>query len=187
MTRDSPRTQTSRPRVLWWHRVVGLVELDVAVAMHLAPRFGEARKQRGGQRQQRRALRGEQHTHLLAHGAVDARVGDAAFPLGQEQVLLGEGAERAALQGIILRVLYAGFNLPFVLRSRRLRRQHDRAVMLGKARHPRIEVRIEPVGVEDRRLEASTMVVRVTPPKCRNAFSTHRMNVSVSCRHTTSL
>ena len=33
----------------------------------------------------------------------------------------------------------------------------------------------------------TTTVVRVTPPKCRKAFSQHRMKVSVSCRHTTSL
>ncbi len=101
--------------ILRRHRIIRLVELDVAVAMHLAPRLGEARKQRIGQRRERGALGREERADLLAHGAVYPGVGDATFPVGEEQVLPGERGERAAFERVVLRVLYPGFDLPLVL------------------------------------------------------------------------
>ena len=43
--------------ILRRHRVVSLVELDVTVAVHLAPGLGEAREERRGQGRERRPLR----------------------------------------------------------------------------------------------------------------------------------
>jgi len=69
------------PQVLRWHRVVGLGHLDVAIAMHLAPRFVEERKTLGRQGSQRRTFHFQkQLADLLANGAVHARVGNRLFP-----------------------------------------------------------------------------------------------------------
>lgn len=111
----TPHEPTPRDQELGRHRVIGLVELNVAIAMHLASSFREAWKQRIWQCQEHRLLKCEQCPHLLAHGTVDARVGDLALPIGEVQVLICERGERPPLQGVVLRVFYARLNLPLVV------------------------------------------------------------------------
>jgi hypothetical protein len=153
---DHPRLAANpdlAAEILRRHRIVGPVELNMTIAMHLATRLGKARKQRIGQGRQSRALRRKQRTHLLAHRPMNAGVGNRALPLRQELVLIGQGAKRTPLQSVVLSELDACFDLALVLGPCRLGRQYDGPVVPGKLRHLRIERWIEPVGFEDRRLQ----------------------------------
>src|SRR5690606_20188628 len=111
--------------ILRWDRVVSLVELDVTVAVHLAPRLGEAGKDGRRQRPERRPLALEHRAHLLAHRAVYPRVGDTTLPVGQEEVLLAQRTKRASAQRVVLGVFYPGLDLALVFRSRWLGRDDD--------------------------------------------------------------
>ena len=51
--------------------------------------------------------------HLFARGAVDALVGDTAFPMTQEEVFLGEGLEAPPLECIGPHVGYSPLYFPF--------------------------------------------------------------------------
>jgi hypothetical protein len=50
-------------------------------------------------------------SHLFARRAMDARVGDAAFPVTEKEVLLGEGLEATTLERIGPNVSYSPFDL----------------------------------------------------------------------------
>ena len=60
-------------------------------------------------------------------------------------VLFGQAAERVSLQCIILCVLDAAFDLAFVFRSVRLRRQDGRSIVSCKGLQLRMNLRIVPV------------------------------------------
>ena len=116
-----------------------------------------------GQRLEQRPLDlGEELAHLMASRAVQPGVGDGAFPLKQELILLFQAGESSSLQAIVLNVADAAFDLAFVLGLVRPVGQDGHAVMICERRHLGIEVGVEPVGllngrfevVEDRAVEA---------------------------------
>ena len=83
-----------------WRFVKGSFDFHVAVAMNAAPAFLEAGKKRSRERLQVRAFLFKAGSHLFARRAMDARVGDAAFPVTKEEVFLGQGLEATALERI---------------------------------------------------------------------------------------
>ena len=88
-------------QVLRRHRVVGPLDLDVAVAMHDAAGFVKRRERLERQRQERLALRvGEVLADLTARGAVDPRVGHGQLPLAQEAVLLLQAGEDSPFEAL---------------------------------------------------------------------------------------
>ncbi len=106
--------------VLRRHGIIRAVIRDVAIAVHLARGFLEAREQRRRQRPQHRLLGlGEKRADLLADRAVNPGVGDGALPVGEKRVLRGETRKRAALERVGLRVFYAGLDLALVPRRHR--------------------------------------------------------------------
>src|SRR5207244_961557 len=74
-------------------------------------------------------------TDLSPRGAVDACVGDGAFPFRQVPVLLGETGEGVALEGVLLDVVDAALDLALVPGHVRLGRQENRAVVGGEGLH----------------------------------------------------
>ena len=114
----------------------------------------ERREDPGRQRLQGRLLLlGKQRRDLLAHGAVNPRVRDPQLPLVKELVLFGQARKAPTLERVVLDVLHARLDLALVLRRARLGRENHCAVMPGKTRQLGIEFRIEPVGLQHRRLE----------------------------------
>jgi hypothetical protein len=73
-----------------------LFRLPVAVAMNAAPAFLERGKKRSREWLQVRAFLFKAGRHLFARRAMDARVGDAAFPVAKEEVFLVQGLEATA-------------------------------------------------------------------------------------------
>src|SRR5665213_783030 len=131
------------------HGIVRAAELDVAVTLDQTAALLETREEHGRQGPERRLLRGhEELKHLLAHGAVDAGVGDRALPLGQKLVLLGKAREGPALEGVILDVLDARLDLALMPGHGGLGRGEDRPVMAAELDQLGIEIRVEPVGLE---------------------------------------
>jgi len=74
-------------------------------------------------------------------------------PAGSLVVLFLKTLERAALQRVLLHVVDAPFDLPFVPGRARLRRQHDRSVVLTKTAELWIQFRVVPIGLDHSRLE----------------------------------
>src|SRR5688572_23803178 len=109
--------------------------------MHFARGLFERRKQGGRQRAQFRLLDlQEESADLLANRAVQARVGDGAFPVGEKNILGREAGKLAALEGVRLGVFYAGLDLALVARHRRLRGQKRGAVMVTESAQLRVEL-----------------------------------------------
>jgi hypothetical protein len=131
------------------------------VAVDLAVDLLEEGEAFGGQRQQRRALDlGEHLADLLAGRAMDAGVGHRGLPVQQIPVLVGQTGELPTLEPVCLDEFDSGFRLPLVSRSTRPRRQQGRAVMLAERLDLGVELRVEPVDLEDGGLQ----VVRVMCP-----------------------
>ena len=80
---------------------------------------------------------------------MDARVGHCAFPVCQKEILLGEAPERPAFDRVILGVLDARFDLPFVFRSNGLGWQNRGSVVSCEGLDLGIELRIEPICLDD--------------------------------------
>ena len=136
------------PDILRRHRVVRPLQLDIAVPMHRARSFLEHREQTRRQRREFRPFHFVEHlADLLPRGAVNARVGHAAFPFGQKQILRRQTFKAAALERVVLGKLHARLDLALVPRHFRFAsRQHHRAVMPAKLRHLGVEFGIIPVG-----------------------------------------
>lgn len=138
-------------QVLRRHRVVGPLDLDMAVAVHHPPRLVEVGEVLGRQGQQSGPLDfGEVGADLAAGGAVQARVSHRLLPVQQEAILLLQAVEGPPLQGVLLHVVDAPFHLPLVARRVGPGRQEGRAVMGGEGTHLGIEIGVEPVGLLDR-------------------------------------
>ena len=90
---------------------------------------------------------------MLADGAVDAPVGDRALPLLQKGVLGREAREAPPAQGVVLDILDAGLDLALVPRDPGLGRQDRRAIMRTEGAQLGVDLRIEPVRLDDRGLE----------------------------------
>jgi hypothetical protein len=56
-------------------------------------------------------------SHLFARRAMDAPVGDAAFPVTKKEVLLGQGLEATPLERVGPNVGHSPLDLTFVLRQ----------------------------------------------------------------------
>ena len=78
-----------------------------------------------------------------------AGVGDGALPLEQELVLPFQAVEGASLQGVVLDVSDAAFDLPFVGGAIGPCWQEDRAVMGRERTDLGVELGLEPVGFLD--------------------------------------
>ena len=131
--------------------------LSISRTDPFADPFGEEVRRK---RDQRRLFGGEADGDLLAGGAVDAPISDRAFPLVQVLVLRGQTGEGASAEGVVLHIGDAVLDLAFVFRGPGAARQDGASVMLGEAGQLGVEARIEPVGMEDDRLE----VVEVEGP-----------------------
>lgn len=114
------------------HRVIGALQFDVAVAVHHAPRLMKHREQVRWQWHQGRLLQSEPEAHLLACGAMDALVGDAAFPLTQVFVVSAQTGEGAPAQGVVLEVGDPVFGLSLVFWSFWSAGQYREAVMASE-------------------------------------------------------
>ena len=83
--------------------------IDMTVEMHEAFAFVEELKARSGQRQQCGLFNFKKFAHLLLGRAVDALIGDTAFPLRQMFVLGGERLKCPALEPVVLHVTNIAF------------------------------------------------------------------------------
>jgi len=120
-------------QMLRWHRVIGLGYFHMPIAAYFTLGFVKERKAFPRHRLQGGSLDFvEDSAHLSFGRAVDPRVGNGAFPLGQKTVLFFQRHEGPRLEGIVLHVLHARLNLALVPRRVRLRRQDHRVVMLGE-------------------------------------------------------
>src|SRR5262245_19430033 len=141
-------------QILRRHRVVGTLDLDVAVAVDDTPAFAET-----GKALQRQPLQGgpldlaEQDADLPARSAVDARVGDGLLPIEQEAIGFVEAGEHAALQGVLLDVVHTAFDLALVPRRVRLGGQQGDAIVLAEGADLGIDLGVEPIGFGDGGLE----------------------------------
>lgn len=95
----------------------------------------------------------EERTELPADRAVDAVIRDVALPVLQESVLVGETGEASAAQGVVLDILDASLDLALVARDAGLGRQRRRVVVRTEGAQLRIDLRIKPVRLDQRRLE----------------------------------
>jgi hypothetical protein len=126
----------------------------VAVAIHLSLRFLKAGEPLQRQRPQRRPLHLREYlADLLLGRAMNARVGDRSLPESQVLVLFRETGERAPFQGVVLDVLDARLDLPFVPGRVGLRRQDHRAIVLAEGLHLGRDLGIEPIGMRHRGFE----------------------------------
>lgn len=80
-------------------------------------------------------------------------IGDGAFPVGEKEILRREAGKLAALERVGLGVFYAGLDLAFVSRHPGFGRQQRGAVVFAEGAQLRIELGVEPVGLEDRGLQ----------------------------------
>src|SRR5580704_11716719 len=86
----------------------------VTVAVDIAPRFLVAGKKRLRQRLQVPAFLFKTSGHLFACRAMDAFVGDTAFPIAKKEVFLGQGLEAPAFERVGSHVTDTAFHLTFV-------------------------------------------------------------------------
>src|SRR5690606_12612492 len=91
--------------------------------------------------------------HLPASRAVDACIGYCCLPLQQVVVLLLEAGEGPTLQGVLLDIAHAPFDLPLMPWGSRPGRQQDRSVMLAEAPQLRIQIRVVAVRADHGGLE----------------------------------
>ena len=91
--------------------------------------------------------------NLTARGAVDSGVGHGQLPVEQEAVLFLQAGESSPLERVVLNVIDALLDLPFVARCVRPRRPEYQAIMLSKGLDLGVELRFEPVGLFHRGAE----------------------------------
>ena len=107
-----PTSPDALADILSGHLIVRSFDLDVAVAVNATAAFLEAWKEARGQWLQRRLLVGlEVCAHLTLRRSVDALVRNISRPPAQMRVHLGEALKDFALQGVVLDVFDAGFDL----------------------------------------------------------------------------
>ncbi len=82
---------------------------------------------------------------------MNAGIGHTVFPLQQKLVLFGQTLEQPSLERVVLHIFDPGLDLAFVAWRIGLGGQNDRLIMLGKRQDLGIKLRIEPVGLGDRR------------------------------------
>ena len=134
--------------------VVGFGHFDVAIAIHHPPRFVEVGEAFARQGMQTALLDLAKHfAHLLLRRAVNPRVGDACFPLGEMLVLLLQAGEGASFQAVALDILDSAFHFPLVPGHVGLGGQDHGAVVLAERLHLRRQHGIEPIGMLHRRLQ----------------------------------
>ncbi len=170
--------------VLRRHRVVGVLDLDVAVAVDRAAGLAERRERVRRQRQQRRPFDlSEVFADVSTCGPVHAGVGHGQLPVAEEPVLLLQAGEAPAPQGVLLDVVDAPLDLPLVAGRVGARRQEHGAVVLAEGADLGVDLGVEPVGLLHGGLEVvQDHAAWGTPPKCRKASSRQRRKSSVVWR-----
>ena len=134
------------PDILRRHRVIRPLQLDVTIPMHRARGFFKHRKQTRRQRQQFGAFHFVEHlADLLPGGAVNARVGHAAFPIRKNRFCAARLVKLRPLSALFWAYLTPASILPLWCGMAGLRRQHHRAVVPAKLLHLRVEFGIIPV------------------------------------------
>lgn len=134
--------------VLGGHFVIGAGDFHEAVAADFAPGFLEDGKEGSGKRLQNGALLGEVIGDLAFGGAVDARVGDGFFPMGEVGVLGGETLEVVAFERAVFDMADAAFDFAFVLGRVGAAWHEARAVVSAEGLELGIDLGIEPVGAQ---------------------------------------
>ena len=117
------------------------------------PSEKQGKRLAGSGRSAGRSAREKALQDLLAHRAMDPGVGDRTLPKLEELVLLAEAGKLPALQRVVLDVLDAVLDLALVARHPGPGRQDDRAVMAGEVRELGVDLRIEPIGLDDAGLQ----------------------------------
>ena len=154
-SRVSRRTQTCAAHVFGRHRVIGPLELDIAVAMHGALRFFKDRERPRRQRPQGGFFHLPQRAWPPAGGwcrGCGCRPPCAPTRPGTS-FCAARLCKAPALERVVLHILHARFDLPFVPGHCRLGRQDHRAVMAGELLQLGIEFRIVPVRMQHPRLQ----------------------------------
>jgi hypothetical protein len=168
-------------QVLRSDRVVRLVDLDVAVAVHHAPAFVEAGEATRRQWKQRRSFGlYEELAHLMTCRAVQPGVSNGVLPVPQELVLPFQAVEHASLEGVVLDIADAAFDLPLVGRPIGPRRQKEGTVMSRERADDGVELGLEPVGF----LDCGAKVVEDQVPGCAAEMIKRILNTTneVVCR-----
>ena len=128
---------------------------------------------------QKGAPLGEVFGDLAFGGAVDARVGDGFFPMGEVGSLGGETLEVVAFERAVFDMADAAFDFALVLRRVGTAWHDARAVVLAEGLELGIDLGIEPVGAQHGGFEIVDIEDLGHAPKCRKAFSRQRKKVSV--------
>ena len=97
----------------WGRFVKGSFYFHVTIPMYTAPSFLEPGKERLRQWLEVRPLLFKTGSYLLACRAVDALVGNTAFPIIKKVVFLGQGSEAPTLESIFPKVSHSPFHLTF--------------------------------------------------------------------------
>ena len=95
----------------------------------------------------------EVNTNLLAGSTVDAGISDICLPVLQMTVLLSQRVKLIAGKSVILDIFHPAFDFTLVTGSIGPGRQDDCTVMAGKCQEFGMDLRIIPVGMDNRRLE----------------------------------
>ena len=147
--------------ILRRHRVIRVIDLDMAIAMHRAAGLVERRERLQRQRQQCSPLDfGEMFADVSTCGPVHASVGHGQLPVVEEPVLFLQGGEAPPSQGVFLDVIDAPLDLPLVAGRVGTRWQEHGPVMFAEGADLGVDLRVEPVGLLHGRLE----VVQDQPP-----------------------
>ncbi len=145
-----PARPDSPAHILRRHGVIRLVDFDVPIAVNFARRFAEDWKQAGRQRQELGLFDAQKmRAHLLARGAVNARVGHGLLPVSQMQILSAQARERFAGQSVALNIFDPGLDLTFMAGHRRFGREDHRPVMFTERHDLGIEFGLEPIDLLD--------------------------------------
>lgn len=135
-------------------RVVGLLELEMAVAVQLVLGPDRQLRSHGGQGLEEGLLRlGEHHQRLLLGGAVDPVAGRFQHPLLELAVGVDQIAELTQGQEVVFDVLDPGLHPRLHLRLSRRTVRDQKAVAFGKLGVGTVHRRIVPAGLDDPGLE----------------------------------
>ncbi len=136
------------------HRVIRLLELDMAVAVDLDVGPGGDLDRDCRQGPQHRLLRlGKEHQRLLAGRAVDAVSGRLQAPSPKLPVGVGQGPEVAQGDEGALDVLHAALDAPFLLGIPRRARRDQKPVAFGQLRIGALNLRVVNAGTRYGALE----------------------------------
>ena len=142
------------PEILRRNGVVGPGNLHVPISANLPPGLLEVLKATRWQWQKLLLFEFMKDSQYLPLGRpMNPEISGLLLPVEQELILLGEARELPPLESVVLDIGNAAFDLALVPRCPRLGRQDDRAIVSAELSELRIELGVEPIGLDDGRLE----------------------------------